>query len=256
MAVVWQENFKGNSLNLENWNYEEGYVRNKELQWYQKENAIVNDGLTLIAKKSNKKNPNYNPDSKDWKENREIIEFTSASINTKGKKEFKYGVFEIKAKIPVMKGSWPAFWTLGVEGDHPECGEIDILECCPKEYTQQFCFTSFYGGKKPYEYLGVVKHIDVEYFEHMDPDWKNKYHVFKMDWTKNYIRYYVDDKLITETDIRFIKNYLDGKNPFRQPHYIMLNLALGHQGRYPENKDLPIKFEIEYVKVTQNFKHK
>ncbi len=41
---------------------------------------------------------------------------------------FKYGRFEMRAKIDTRSGLWPAFWTLGNEGEWPENGEIDIME--------------------------------------------------------------------------------------------------------------------------------
>ena len=57
-------------------------------------------------------------------------------ISTKGKKEFQYGKIEIRAKLPLGKGLWPAFWMLGSNIDSvgwPKSGEIDILEYVGKE---------------------------------------------------------------------------------------------------------------------------
>lgn len=50
---------------------------------------------------------------------------------TKGKHEFQYGRFVIRAKIDIRSGSWPAFWTIGKDTSEygwPKCGEIDIME--------------------------------------------------------------------------------------------------------------------------------
>ena len=54
--------------------------------------------------------------------------YTSSSVTTAGKKEFLYGRFEVRARIPVAKGAWPAIWTLGSNMEWPSCGEIDIME--------------------------------------------------------------------------------------------------------------------------------
>ncbi len=62
--------------------------------------------------------------------------YTSTRISTKGKKEFQYGKIEIRAKLPLGKGLWPAFWMLGSNIDSvgwPKSGEIDILEYVGKE---------------------------------------------------------------------------------------------------------------------------
>ena len=58
--------------------------------------------------------------------------YTSARIKTKGKADFRYGKFEIKAKLPKGKGTWPAIWMLPSStteyGGWPMSGEIDIME--------------------------------------------------------------------------------------------------------------------------------
>ena len=99
-------------------------------QWYQPDNAVCKGGFLVIEarKERNRQNPLYIPGSNDWRKEREFIEYTSSSVTTAGKKEFLYGRFEVRARIPVAKGAWPAIWTLGSNMEWPSCGEIDIME--------------------------------------------------------------------------------------------------------------------------------
>ncbi len=58
------------------------------------------------------------------------IPYTSARLITRFKADFKYGRFEVSAKLPSGQGSWPAFWMLPTDevyGGWPKSGEIDIL---------------------------------------------------------------------------------------------------------------------------------
>ena len=114
--LVWSDEFNADGpLNSSVWNFEQGYARNEEAQWYQSDNAVCKNGLLIIEarKEQNRKNPLYVSGSNDWRKKREFIDYTSSSVTTAGKKEFLYGRFEIKARIPVAKGAWPAIWTLG-----------------------------------------------------------------------------------------------------------------------------------------------
>ena len=91
--LVWSDEFnKDGCLDESIWNYEQGYARNEELQWYQSDNAWCQGGLLVIEARSEKrKNPLYKAGSYDWRTSREYIECTSSSITTFGKKEFLYG---------------------------------------------------------------------------------------------------------------------------------------------------------------------
>ena len=129
--LVWNEEFNYEGVpDPEVWTHEKGYVRNEEYQWYQPDNAVCSNGVLVISgqKEENRKNPNYEPNSRDWRKNREFINYTASSIKTQGKKAFQYGRFEIRARIPTAGGSWPAIWTLGESMRWPFCGEIDIME--------------------------------------------------------------------------------------------------------------------------------
>ena len=115
--LVWHDefNYTGKPDSLK-WNYETGFVRNEELQWYQSDNAICENGVLLIeGKRDTILNTVYDSLSKNWRLNRKYANYTSASINTNKKASWKFGRFEIRARIDSTKGSWPAIWTLGVD---------------------------------------------------------------------------------------------------------------------------------------------
>ena len=116
MNLLWNDEFNNTGKpDSTNWRYESGFVRNQELQWYQPENVNCANGVLVIEGTREKlPNPNYASASSNWKTNREFAEYTSASIQTKGLRQFKFGRFEIRARIDTAYGSWPAIWTLGV----------------------------------------------------------------------------------------------------------------------------------------------
>ena len=155
--LVWADEFNTNGPpDPANWNYERGFVRNKELQWYQPENAFCTNGLLIIeAHPEHKPNPNYEAGSDNWRTSREWIDYTSASLTSRRLREFTYGKFEMRARIDTRSGSWPAFWTLGATPGirWPACGEIDIMEY----YTDTVLANFGYGLDRKTKWLAVKK---------------------------------------------------------------------------------------------------
>ena len=100
MTLVWNDEFNNNGKpDPASWIYEKGFVRNQELQWYQSENANCFNGLLVIEGRREKvNNPNYILGSTNWKTVREYAEYTSASIQTRGLKQWQFGRFEIRQK--------------------------------------------------------------------------------------------------------------------------------------------------------------
>jgi beta-glucanase (GH16 family) len=101
---------------------------------------------------------------------------------------------------------------------------------------------------------GVAKwHTEIkplQSFLSNDSDWPKKFHVWRMDWDSTSIKLYLDDLLLNITPLSETVNP-DGKNPFLQPHYILLNLAIGSSGGDPSESLFPIKYEVDYVRVYQ-----
>ncbi len=54
--------------------------------------------------------------------------FISGNINTYGKQDFKFGLFELRCKLPKTCGSWPAFFLLDSDFSQSRPHEIDIME--------------------------------------------------------------------------------------------------------------------------------
>lgn len=232
-SLVWEENFDGTSLNEEFWNFETGNGcpdlcgwGNNEAQIYTKENHQVKDGfLTIFAKL-------------------EDSVYTSTRITTKDKIEFKYGRIEARAKLPIGKGLWPAFWMLGSnisEVGWPLCGEIDILEYVGRE--PESIFTSVHTADS----FGMTKNTRKDKVKGIEEG----FHTYAADWTPEKIDFYIDDELFYS----FIpENKSTEVWPFDQPFYVILNLAIGGNfgGHDIDNSIFPQEFVIDYIKVYKN----
>ena len=229
--LVWEENFSGKSLNEKVWNIELGDGcpncgwGNNERQLYTNENhELINGNLVITAKKEGNK-------------------YTSTRITTKDKKEFLYGYFEARAKLPVGQGIWPAFWMLGSninEVGWPKSGEIDILEYVGKE--PQMVYTTLHTQDSHGNSINSKK-TKIEGIE-------DGFHRFGIDWTKDKMDFYVDGILIY-TFYPQVKN--EDTWPFDKPFYFLVNLAIGGNFGGPEVDDtiFPQKFIVDYIKVYQ-----
>lgn len=233
------------------WNYEQGFKRNHELQWYQSDNANCSDGRLLIeGRKTNFRNPDFVPDSKDWRTNREFVNYTASSITTKGKKQWLYGRFEVRARIDTTMGSWPAIWLLGSGKEWPACGEIDMMEFYRHEGKATVLANVAWSGKGRFNAIWDNYRKPLSELVSKDKNWAQKYHVWRMDWTPAEIRLYVDDVLYNSTLLSKTIN-ADGSNPFNKPMYFLLNLALGSNGGTPDDDKFPITYEVDYFRVYQ-----
>jgi beta-glucanase (GH16 family) len=247
-TLVWADEFNRNGEpDPKNWTFEHGFVRNRELQWYQPRNARVADGLLVIeARRERVPNPEFQRDSTDWRRNREAAEYTSSSVITRGLHAWRYGRFEMRGRIDTRAGLWPAFWTLGVAGEWPHNGEIDILEF----YRGILLANVAWGGAKRWEPVWAAARKPVETF---GPAWPGNVHVWRMDWDERAIVLSVDGQQLNEVELtRTVNQDGSGTNPFHQPHYLLLNLAIGGtQGGDPAKTAFPARFEIDYVRVYQ-----
>jgi beta-glucanase (GH16 family) len=186
-------------------------------------------------------NPNYSAGSSDWKKNRQYAEYTSTSMTTSGKQSWKFGRFEMCAKIPISSGMWPAWWTLGVSGEWPSNGEIDIMEFYKgKILANVACGTSEQWKAKWDSSTRAV-----------DSTWAASYHLWRMDWNSTQIDLYVDDTLMNSVPLSSMLN-ADGKSPFLQNAYMIVNLAIGgDNGGDPTNTNFPQEYVVDYLRVFQ-----
>lgn len=224
-VLSWSDEFNGNELDRSKWNVEKGYLRNR-LSYYTTDGSnwdVRNGSLHLIAKK-NDTEPKY----------------TSASLMTRGLKTFKYGRFEMRAKMPSGKGFLVGFWTTGdnyAEVKWPECGEIDVFE---------------YVGAFP----GVV-HGTVHYKEdnnhslrkgtHIDKKVEDGYHIFAIEWTEEKIEWFYDGTKYYSINVDDIGDYPES---FRKPHILRISFPWG--GNWLGDIDdsvFPQDVVIDYVRV-------
>ncbi|MBN2612544.1 MAG: glycoside hydrolase family 16 protein [Bacteroidales bacterium] len=253
--LVWADEFSADGPpDSANWRFEHGFVRNRELQWYQVENAYCRGGRLLIeARREQKPNPRYSEGSENWKTNREFIEYTSSSLLTRGLQSWKYGRFEMRAKIDTRPGLWPAFWTLGAEGPWPHNGEIDIMEY----YDSTILANMAWGAEERWKAVWNTFKLPLDSLIKKDKDWTEKFHTWRMDWDEHSIKLYLDDLLLNTQDLSETINLnQERKNPFHQPHYIIINLAVGGTaGGDPSKTEFPALYEIDYVRVYQKKLH-
>lgn len=248
-SLVWNDEFDiDGTLDSTKWGYEYGFVRNQELQWYQPQNTYVKDGiLTIVGKREEVLNPNFEKNSDDWRMYRQYASYTSACVVTTGIHSWLYGRFEIKARFPAVKGAWPAIWFRGdkTQRPWPLCGEIDLFEYFRIDDVPTILANACWG-KEEWD----ASYTPISHFLEKDIDWENKFHIWVMDWTKDYIRLYLDNELLNEIDLSETINP-DGINPFHLPQHLLINLAIGRIGESPENTIFPVFYEIDYVRIYQ-----
>ena len=248
MKLVWSDEFNVNGRpDPSNWTYETGYVRNHEAQWYRPESSEVRDGCLVITAEHHAQ-PLPNPRRRFGER---PIEYTSACLITKGLHSFQYGRIEARIKAPLMEGSWPAFWTLGVSESWPSCGEIDIFEYYKETVLANFCWSAPGGTWTP-EWNTV--RTPLRRFTRDNPGWADEFHVYAMDWDENRIVLSVDGLAVNDSSIAEVRNarFRAVENPFRQPHYLLVNLALGGDNGGDVTKvPFPVHMYVDYVRVYQ-----
>ena len=230
---VWQDDFNtGVAPDATKWTFETGGSGwgNNELQYYTSgsNSTITGGNLNIIAKRE----PLLGRD------------YTSSRMVTKGKGDWLYGRFEIKAKLPKGRGTWPAIWMLSSDnayGNWPGSGEIDIMEHVGYDANKVHfsIHTSAYNHTR-----GTQKSTNK-----IIPDATDEFHIYRLDWTPYAVRGYIDGISYFE----FINNNTGFTAwPFNKPFHLILNTAVGGdwggvQGI--DNTVFPATMQVDYVRV-------
>ena len=243
-AQIWSEEFNfGDSPDPNTWSYDLGSWGwgNQELQNYTSspDNVRVEGGHLVITARQV-------PGG-----------FTSARIKTQDKFTFQYGTVEARIKVPdVANGLWPAFWTLGNNFSSvgwPHCGEIDVLEMgsgsaissgVPNRKVYSTAHWQAQGGYANYGQSLIASQ-----------DLSQDFHIWRMEWTPNYIATFLDGQQIWVIDISNPSSF--SGEEFHKPHFFILNLAVGgtFTGIFNQNgitADLPAEYRIDYVRLYDN----
>lgn len=239
----------------ERWTFEKGMRRNHEDQVYTEDNAFISDGMLVIeARKEQVPNPDYQRYSSEWNKKNRYGEYSSASIILKDPYKYHYGIYEVRAKIPVGSGYWPAIWGCGDHYEWPYNGELDIMEY----YGNAIHANLAWGGTQRWNAVWSSKAPKMNEFE---GDFADNFHVWRTEWDHNSLRIYLDDRLINETNLDRTTNAnpaqswynVDGYNPYRDAENrfgVWLNLALGgdNGGSLADTK-FPARYLVDYVRV-------
>jgi len=262
--VAWREEFEVDGPpDPANWVFELGFVRNREAQLYRSENVTCRDGLLVIeARREDVPNPAFDaaaPED-DWRRSRRTASYTSGSIKTKGRHAWRYGRFEMRGRIDVRQGLWPAFWTVGAGTPEqparpwPANGEIDIMEFFRGVLLANAAWASETPGKAIWDDVKIPLEDLARDEGHPDAEsWAREFHLWRMDWDEARIRLFCDGRLLNEVDLSTtINRSPDGANPFREPHLLILNLAVGGtSGGDPSGTGFPARFEVDWVRVLE-----
>jgi len=232
---IWSDEFNyTGSPDPTKWNYDVGGNGwgNSEVQYYtnaRTENARVENGSLIIEAR---------------KESYQGSDYTSARLISKGLGDWKYGKIEVRAKLPVGNGMWPAIWMLptdNVYGNWPKSGEIDIMENVGHDadnvhwnvHTESYNHSI--GTNK-----GATHAISQPY---------NNFHTYAIEWYEDSILFFVDSVQY----FQFNKESNDYKVwPFKERFHLLLNVAVGGSWGGAQGVDqniFPQQMEVDFVRV-------
>lgn len=256
--LLWSDEFEGDSLNTDIWDYELGYVRNNEKQFYTNDakNVHVSDGILHIV--ALKDNP---ADGFDW---------SSASIDSQiyhngmegavsGNQRttgfsYGYGLIEVKARcLTPSSGVWPAFWSRGASQQSegwPMCGEIDIgelfyngTEGVHKYNPGIFWYDWHYLAQKSQHATADGLAGNNTVYKAVDADW----HIYGMERSATEMIFYFDREEFCRIDLTALDDS-DILSAMGQPMSVKLNLAMGSTGgTIPDNLERA-EYDIDYVR--------
>jgi beta-glucanase (GH16 family) len=241
--LVWSDEFDGTAVDTTKWSFQRGDGSevnlpsgwgNNEQQWYTENNATVANGYLTITARKESVQAGFN--------------FTSARLRSFRKGDWAYGRFEMRAKMPVGKGLWSAFWMLSTNreyGGWAASGELDIVEYLGSDPDEIFG-TIHYGGEWPNNTFSGTP------YKLPEGSFAQDFHVFAIEWEEGEIRWYVDD-ILYGTKTEWFSSAAPFPAPFDKKMHLLLNLAVGGDlpGAPDANTQFPAEYVIDYVRVYQ-----
>ncbi len=267
--LVWSDEFDGAELDESKWGWEQNCWGggNQELQCYtnRAENTYLSDGMLHI--RAVQEDFTGLDGSADWENADELgtatLPYTSGRIRSKDKGDWRYGRFEVRAKLPFGQGLWPAIWMLPTDskyGGWAASGEIDIMEAINLKTVftpdnNAVHGTLHFGAEWP---SNVNSGTFVQLFDEHPSD---AFRVYAIEWEEGEIRWFVDDmhyatqtadgwysQITTEGGTTEV---IEGSAPFDQRFHLLLNVAVG--GTWPGPPDdatvFPQEMVVDYVRV-------
>ncbi len=254
--LVWSDEFNKSEIDQTKWNFDTGNWLvdkdgnpvapgwgNNEKQFYtdKNENAFVKGGKLVIRALKEQTTDELG-----------TYDYTSAKLTTKGKFNQTYGRYEMRAKLPIGKGLWPAFWMLPEDdryGGWAASGEIDIMESWGSQ-PDKVAGTIHYGETWPNnKYTGKDYHFE-------EGNGIDKWHTYAVEWEPGELRWYVDGKLYQTQNDWYAKGLNQATKfsypaPFDQNFYLIMNLAVGgwFDGDVDATTPFPADMEVDYVRV-------
>ena len=231
----------GPTIDLSKWSYEVNGQGggNNELQYYtaRTTNAFVDDGKLVIQALEER-----------YTGSDGTRDYTSARLRTLNQGDWRYGRFEIRARLPVGQGLWPAIWMLPTDwvyGGWAASGEIDVMEYLGHDPARIYG-TLHYGGGWPNNVSSGGSYAAASY------DFSTGFHTFTMEWEEDEFRWYVDGTHY-HTETAWYSSAAAYPAPFNQQFHLLLNVAVG--GNWPGDPDgttvFPQRMEVDYVRVYQ-----
>lgn len=162
---------------------------------------------------------------------------TSARMITNGKKDFTHGYVEFRAKLPVVRGSWPALWMLGSSlskgTSWPDCGELDVMEYSTNFWGNQVFGTAHcragYGGNPVATNGSALYGV------------QDEWHTYAIDWQSSYIKWYVDGICLL--------TYMNPDATFSSNFYLLMNVAVGGTLGGDWSNMTEATMEVDYVRI-------